>query len=584
MAYDLVVRGGTVVDGTGAPAFSADVAVDGGTIVEVGRVTDRARHTIHADGLLITPGFVDVHTHYDGQATWDPHLTPSCWQGVTTAILGNCGVGFAPARSGEDAHVQLVELMEGVEDIPGTALYEGIQWEWETFPEYLDALERMPRAIDVGAHVPHAALRAYVMGERAQRDATADDIEAMGAIVRDAIAHGALGFSTGRTRGHRDVRGRPVPGTFAAVEELDALSTAMSRAGRAVFQAVPAGIGGVEGGDPEGAMDDELRWLLDLAARTHNPITFLVMESRLAPDAWRPWFEAARHANDAGANLRPQVGSRCFGALLGHQSRMNPLRYAPTYERLKALPFDEMVARLHEPSTRAAILAEAPESNRASTSLDRVNLRVFPDLYPLGDDLDYEPSADRSIAAIAERARRDPWDVLYDVMLEAGGTRFVLRPFLNYGRGSYDGLYDMMRDPLTVQGLGDGGAHSSIICDASMTTYLLTHWVRHRTRGPRLALEHAIRRLTKDGADLYGLGDRGAIEPGRRADLNLVDLDRLQLRYPERVTDLPGGAGRLVQRADGYVATLVAGEVVVDNGELTDARPGTLVRGPRASM
>ena len=349
MAYDLVIRGGTVVDGTGAPAFTADVAVDSGRIVEVGRVTDRARRTIDADGLLVTPGFVDVHTHYDGQATWDPHLTPSCWQGVTTAILGNCGVGFAPARPGDDAHVQLVELMEGVEDIPGTALYEGIRWEWETFPEYLDALERMPRAIDVGTHVPHAAVRAYVMGERAQDDATADDIDEMCAIVRTAIAHGALGFSTGRTQGHRDVHGRPVPGTFAAVHELDALSAAILQAGRAVFQVVPAGIGGVEGGDPDGAMDDELRWLVDVAGRTSNPITFLVMERPVDPDAWRPWFETARHANADGANLRPQVGSRCFGALLGHQSRMNPFRYAPTYERLAALPFDEMISRLRGP-------------------------------------------------------------------------------------------------------------------------------------------------------------------------------------------------------------------------------------------
>ena len=380
------------------------------------------------------------------------------------------------------------------------------------------------------------------------------------------------------------MHGRPVPGTFAPVHELDALSAAISQAGRAVFQVVPAGIGGVEGGDPEGAMDAELRWLVDVAGRTSNPITFLVMERPVDPDAWRPWFETARRANAAGANLRPQVGSRCFGALLGHQSRMNPFRYAPTYERLAALPFDEMISRLRDPSTCAAILAEAPESNRVSMSLDRVNRRVFADLYPLGDDLDYEPSADRSVAAIAARAGCDPWEVMYDVMLEAGGSRFVLRPFLNYGRGSYDGLYDMMCDPLTVQGLGDGGAHSSIICDASMTTYLLTHWVRDRTRGPRLPLEHAIRRLTKDGADLYGLGDRGVVEVGRRADLNLIDLDALRLRYPERVTDLPGGAGRLVQRTDGYVATLVAGEAVVEGGALTDARPGTLVRGPRRNM
>jgi N-acyl-D-aspartate/D-glutamate deacylase len=577
--HDFVIRGGTVVDGTGAPARTADVAIDDGIVAQVGRVDGAARRELDADGLLVAPGFVDVHTHFDGQATWDPHLTPSCWHGVTTAVLGNCGVGFAPVRP--DAHEHLVELMEGVEDIPGTALHEGIQWDWESFPEYLDALERMPRAIDVGTHVPHAALRTYVMGEREHGDATADDVEAMRTILRASMEAGALGFSTGRTHGHRSVHGDPVPGTFAAVAELDALSRAMDAAGRGVFQVVPTGIGGIEAGDPDGSMETELEWMIELASTTRNAVTFLVMESNVEPDSWRPWFEAVHRVNAAGGNLRPQVADRCFGVLLGHQSRMNPFKYAPTYASLAELPLSERIERLRRDEVRDAILAEAHESNRASTTLDRIPDALFANLFPLGDELEYEPTPEQSVAAIAARDGLDPWALMYDLLLGAEGREFLLRPLLNFGRGSYDGLHDMMLDPASVQGLGDGGAHSSIVCDASMTTYMLTHWVRDRTRGARLPLEYAVKRLTRDPAELYGLGDRGVLAPGKRADVNLIDFDHLALRYPERVTDLPAGAGRLVQRSDGYVATLVAGEMVVDAGELTDARPGALVRGSR---
>jgi N-acyl-D-aspartate/D-glutamate deacylase len=577
--HDLVIRGGTVVDGTGAPARTADVAIEGGLVVEVGRVDGPVRRELDADGLLVTPGFVDVHTHFDGQATWDPHLTPSCWHGVTTAVLGNCGVGFAPVRPGAQEH--LVELMEGVEDIPGTALHEGIRWDWESFPEYLDALERMSRAIDVGAMVPHAALRAYVMGEREHGDATADDLTTMTELLRASIQAGALGFSTGRTHGHRSVHGEPVPGTFAAIEEVAALAEAMDAAGRGVFQVVPTGIGGIEGGDPDGSMETELQWMLDLAARTRSALTFLVMESNVDPDGWRPWFEAVHRVNAAGGNLRPQVADRCFGVLLGHQSRMNPFKYAPTYARLVDLPFSQRVGQFRRTEVRDAILAEARESNRQSTTLDRVSTSLFANLFPLGNELEYEPTPEQSVAAIAARDGVDPWVLMYDLLLGADGKEFLLRPLLNFGRGSYDGLLDMMLDPATVQGLGDGGAHSSIVCDASMTTYLLTHWVRDRTRGPRLPLEYAVKRLTQDPAELYALGDRGVLAPGKRADVNVIDLERLELRYPELVHDLPAGAGRLVQRSDGYVATLVAGETVVDDGGLTDARPGTLVRGPR---
>ncbi|MEB4208659.1 N-acyl-D-amino-acid deacylase family protein [Mycobacterium sp. 94-17] len=577
--HDVVIRGGKVADGTGEAAYTADVAVTDGRIVEVGRVSGSARRTIDADGLLVTPGFVDIHTHYDGQATWDPHLTPSCWHGVTTAILGNCGVGFAPVAAPD--RQRLVELMEGVEDIPGTALYEGIQWDWESFPEYLDALERAPHALDIGAQVPHAAVRAYVMGERALEDATPDDIDAMTRIVAESLAAGAVGFSTGRTQGHRDVHGNPVPGTFAAEEELEALYATMAAAGRGVFEVVPAGVGGVEGLDPEGALDGELEWIVRLGQSAPVPLTFLIMQPTFQPDSWRPHLKATHEANANGANIRPQIGSRCFSALVGHQSRLNPFKYTEAYQRISHLPLSELIVQLRQPQIREAILSQAPQANKASTSLDRMSRQVFERLFPLGDTLDYEPTADKSVAAIARQNDRDPWHVTYDLMLGSEGRDFLLFPLLNYGKGSYDGLYDMMSDPLTVQGLGDGGAHSSIVCDASMTTYLLTYWTRDRSRGPRLPLEYAVRRLTSDGADLYGLHDRGRIRAGLRADLNVIDYQNLALVHPERVTDLPGGAGRLVQRSNGYIATLVAGDIVVEGGELTDARPGRLIRSGR---
>lgn len=574
--HDLVIRAATVVDGTGAPPRTADVAIDGDTIVEVGRIDGRARRTIDAEGLLVTPGFVDIHTHFDGQATWDPHLTPSCWHGVTTAILGNCGVGFAPVRP--DAHDALIELMEGVEDIPGSALSEGIHWDWETFPEYLDALERFPRSLDIGTHIPHAAVRAYVMGDRALDDATGDDIEAMCTIVRRGLEAGALGFSTGRTAGHRDVRGNPVPGTYAAEAELGALLGAMDETGRGVFQVVPAGVGGEMAGDVAGAMESELDWLLRRGEQTGRPITFLVME-RGELDHWRPWFAAVHEANARGAQLRPQVGNRCFGVLMGHQSRLNPFQYRRSYQDVAELPLGERVARLREPDLRTRILTEEPD-RRGPFAMDQLGRRSFERLYPLGERLDYEPSPDDSVAAIARRTGRDVWEVAYDLLLEADGHEFLLLPLLNYGGGSYDGLFDMMHDPYTVQGLGDAGAHVGLVCDASMTTYMLTHWTRDRTRGPKLPIEHAVRRLTSDPAHLYGLHDRGTVAPGMKADLNLIDHDRLRLLRPERVNDLPAGAGRLVQCAEGYVATFVSGEEVVTAGMVTDRRPGRVIRGP----
>jgi N-acyl-D-amino-acid deacylase len=578
MSYDLIIRGGTVVDGSGAKPRTADVAVQDGLIVEVGRVDGGARRTIDADGLTVTPGFVDVHTHFDGQATWDPHLTPSCWHGVTTAVMGNCGIGFAPVHA--DRHDWLIELMEGVEDIPGSALAEGITWEWETFGEYLDALERMPRAVDVGTQIPQAALRAYVMGDRAMGAPTAADLDAMSRAVTEGLSAGALGMSFGRTAGHRSATGEHVPGTFSEEEELVVLMGAMAEAGRGVLQVVPAGVGGEMGGDQRHSIDAEIDWITRLGTQFGIPLTFLTMVNEQDPHDWQTWFGAVHDANAAGANVRPQVASRAFGMLMGHQSRMNPFRHRPSYRPLMDLPLDQRVRALRDPAMKARILAETPDRSE-SPSADQLNRHTFKRLYPLGDRLDYEPSAEDSIAAIAEREGRDPWEVTYDVLLGAEGREFLLLPLLNYAGNNYDHLHDMMSDPVSLQGLGDGGAHCGIICDASMTTYLMSYWVRDRTRGPRIALETAVRRLTGDPADFYGLGDRGVLAPGRRADVNLIDLDHLSLHYPERVEDLPAGAGRLIQRSDGYVETLVFGQTIVADGELTDNRPGGLVRGAR---
>ena len=578
MSYDVIIRGGTVVDGTGATPRTADVAISDGMIAEVGRVSGSARRTIDADGLTVTPGFVDIHTHFDGQATWDPHLTPSCWHGVTTAILGNCGIGFAPVRA--DRHDWLIELMEGVEDIPGSALAEGIKWEWETFGEYLDALERMPRAVDIGTQIPHAAVRGYVMGDRALEAPTGDDLEAMGRAVVDGLQAGALGLSFGRTAGHRSATGEYVPGTFSEEDELAALMAAMAQAGTGVLQVVPAGVGGEMGGDQRHSIDAEIEWITRLGTQYRIPMTFLAMVNEQDPHDWRRWFDDVHRANAAGANVRPQVASRAFGMLMGHQSRMNPFRHRPTYRALMELPFAERIARLRDPDMKARILAE-PQDPSDGPAADRLNRHTFARLYPLGAGLDYEPDAQNSIAAMAQREGRDPWEVTYDTLLGANGREFLLLPLLNYAGNNYDHLHDMMSDPVSIQGLGDGGAHCGIVCDASMTTYLLSHWVRDRTRGPRLALETAVHRLTGDPAAFYGLGDRGVLAPGLRADVNVIDFERLGLHYPELVTDLPANAGRLIQRSDGYVETMVLGETIVAAGELTDARPGGLVRGRR---
>ena len=574
MQHDLVIKGATVVDGTGAPGVICDVAVRDGIITEVGRVDGRGARELAGDGLVLTPGFVDIHTHYDGQVTWDPLLSPSCWHGVTTLVMGNCGVGFAPVRP--DRRDWLVELMEGVEDIPGTALYEGIEWEWESFPEYLDALARRPRALDVAAQIPHGAVRTYVMGERgATGEApTDDDLAAMAAIVREAMVAGAIGFSSNRLPLHTALDGTPVPGTFASEAELSALTGVLGVLGTGTVEIVP---GGAMGEDLD-APARELELFGRLARANGRPLTYALTQIQNAPALWRDLLRRSGELIATGAAVVPQVQARPLGILIGLAAK-HPLTGRPSFDAIAGLPRPELLARLRVPEVRAAILAERAEGNGLAHLVERGVARVF----PLGDPPDYEPDPERSVAAIAGREGRDPREVLYDLLLDHDGRALLLFALGGYAFGNLDDIGEMLTDAHSVLGLGDGGAHCGVLCDASTTTYLLSHWVRDRRRGLRLELGAAVAKMTSATAALYGLDDRGVIRPGYKADFNLIDLERLQLRLPELATDLPGGARRLIQRADGYVATIVSGSVIQEEGEDTGARPGRLVRGAQAA-
>jgi N-acyl-D-amino-acid deacylase len=566
--HQLVIRGGTVVDGEGGTPVVVDVAVDDGRIVAVGTELGEAAEEIDATGKVVTPGFVDIHTHYDGQVTWDPTLSPTGWHGVTTLVLGNCGVGFAPVQP--EKRSWLIGLMEGVEDIPGTALHDGIRWAWETFPEYLDALDATPTALDVAALAPHGAIRAYVMGERGAKNepASPEDIERIAAIVQEAVEAGAVGVSTSRTILHTAVDGEPVPGTFAAEDELFAMGHALAAAGRGVFELAPAGIQGEDMSAP----DREVAWMRKLAGETGRPITYGFVQHDVAPDDWKRLLEAAGEAHADGVPLRPQVTGRPIGMMLGLQS-FHPFRTRPTYLELAELPLEERVERMRDPEVRAAILGEedlVPMPAYVGMGLDRI--------FGLGDPPEYEPDPSSSIAARAERLGVDPYEVLYDELLADEGRNLLMRPLLGYSDFDLEPVREMLLHPATVLGIGDGGAHVSVICDASTPTWMLTHWVRDRSRGPKLPIGTVVRKMTKDNAELYGFDDRGVIAAGRRADLNVIDLDRLTLHAPEFRHDLPSGAPRLVQEAEGYVATIVAGTVTRRHDTDTGARPGGLVR------
>lgn len=570
--HDLVVKGGTVVDGSGAPARTADVAITDGVITDVGHVTGEARETIDADGALVTPGFVDIHTHYDGQITWDPLLTPSCWHGVTTIVMGNCGVGFAPVQP--DRHDWLIGLMEGVEDIPGAALSAGIQWGWESFAEYLDVVDALPKAIDVGAQVPHGAVRGFVMGERGAKNepANADDIEAIAAIVRDGILAGALGFSTSRTLAHRAIDGEPVPGTFAAEDELFGIGRVLGELGMGVFELAPAGALGEDLAAP----DKEVAWMRRLAAATGRPVTYALNQNNNDPEAWRKLLAFSADAAAEGAPITPQVHGRTVSLLLGLQT-FHPFNFCASWAEIGLLPWAERAVRMRDGELRGRLVAEAAglEDDPIISGFMHPS-RIF----VLGDPPDYEPPVSRSVAAIAAVEGRSQWDVLYDLLLVDGGRELLNAPVLNYSDGNLDAAREMLVHPTSAFGLGDGGAHAGQTCDASTTTYMLSYWARDRAHD-RIPLETAVQKITGATAALYGLRDRGLLEPGKKGDVNVIDFERLQLHRPELVSDLPGGASRLVQRADGYIATVNGGMLTMARGEDTGARPGVLLRGAR---
>ena len=553
---DLHIRTGFVVDGTGAPGRTADVAIRDGVITAVGDVDGTARRTVDADGALVTPGFVDIHTHFDGQVCWDKQVTPSSWHGVTTVVMGNCGVGFAPVRPGTEA--ELVALMEAVEDIPGTALHEGIPWGWESFGEYLDAIDT-PYSVDVGAQIPHVALRYYVMGDRCYDDASADDIARMAQLSRGALADGALGFSTSRFYGHRNKQGEVVPGTHASADEMIAIAEALRDGGHGTMEII------------SDHMDqpDELAWIEAIARIVGRPITLLSG----APVDGSIWQLAARLAAE-GCEIRPQVGARPASVLMTLEGTLNPLRQFHTYSEIKDLPIAEQKVALRDPAFRARVLEDERKVHRYADT--NVILSTWHRMYVLPADLSYEPTYDDSLAGLAEARRVDVREVLMDVMADG---RPILFLFGNYPE-HLDGQVEAIEHPQSVFGLSDGGAHCGVLCDASIPTYMLAYMTRDRSRGT-MGLEHVVHKMTQDTARLYGMHDRGVLAPGYRADVNVIDHEHVRLHDPQMVYDLPAGGKRIIQRASGYVLTACAGEVTYEDGEHTGALPGRLVRGGR---
>lgn len=580
---DLVIRGGTVVDGTGSEPRTADVGVRDGVIVELGRVDGATRRTLDADGAIVTPGFVDVHTHYDGQVTWDEAIEPSASNGVTTLVMGNCGVGFAPVHPAD--HDALIDLMEGVEDIPGTALSVGMPWgQWETFEEYLDVLDRRRFSLDIAAQVPHGALRFYVMGERgaANEDANGEDLAEMARLVELALDHGAVGFSTSRTIGHRARSGRPVPGTFAPNEELLAIAGAFKAKDRGVFQAIVAGtIGRLDrlGGETVKPLD-ELPLLEAVGRASGCPVTFTIAQLFEDPEHWRLVLGEASRANARGVQLRPQVIPRSV-TIMTNLDAYHLFLGRPTYRKLAHLPLSERVREMRRPEVRDSILGES-SGDGAPTDFSSLIVELYaaalPVTFPLAEPIDYEPTLDQSVYAQAMSRGLDPQAHMYDLLLEDEGRAFYALFGSNFVGGSLEACREMLLDPHTVTGLGDAGAHVNLISDCSATTFHLTHWVRDRRRGERLPMELVVRKLTKVNADLYGFDDRGVVEVGRRADLNVIDLDELTILAPELRFDLPAGASRILQGAKGYLATTVAGVVTRRDDADTGERPGRLAR------
>ena len=582
MSYDIKISGGLVIDGTGGPSVRADVGIRGGLIVDVGERLGPAAQTIDATGALVTPGFVDLHCHYDGQVSWDADLAPSSVHGVTTVVMGNCGVGFAPVRAAD--HQKLIQLMEGVEDIPGSALSEGLAWDWESFAQYMESLDRRPHAIDFAVQVPHDALRVYVMGDRAVagEPASAADIEQMRALLREALIAGAAGFSTGRSDNHRSVTGAETPASEANAAELAGLARAFEGLGHGVIQAVSDFDMAIS---PD-RFDPEFDVIEAMAgASGGHPVSISVMQRDFEPNQWKRIFARLEAAHAKGLAMRAQVGVRAIGVLLGFEATFHPFMGFPSYKAVAHLPLEERVRRLSDPATRARLLAEKsdpvsgdgspipPLADQLLAQLDRVSMRLF----PLGAAPDYEPRIETSLAALAYARGISPVEAVLDALMADGGRELLYFPLYNYTEMSLDNVRLMMDHPLSLLGLSDGGAHVGTVCDGSFPTFMLTHWTRDRAEG-RVPIERAISMMTREPARYLGLRARGVIAPGMRADLNVIDMTALALQRPRLVRDLPAGGKRFLQEASGYRATLVSGHVIARDGKLTGERPGRLVR------
>ena len=586
--YDLKITGGEIHDGTGGEAVCADIAIKDGRIAAIGADLGPAERTLEAGGKLVTPGFIDIHTHYDGQASWDGQLRPSIDQGVTTAVMGNCGVGFAPVREAD--HDKLIKLMEGVEDIPGTALHEGLTWDWESFPDYLDALAKIPRTIDIAAMVPHDPLRVYVMGDRAVHSEPANDadIAEMRRLTREALEAGAVGFATGRSDVHKTADGEWTPSSESTREELTGIAQAFNGLDFGVVQAVSDF--NLERGEQD--FDDEWSIIADYAKASGRPFSFSLMQRDFAPDQWLKLIARTEKLKDEGVDARMQVAPRAIGVFLGFNCTFHPFMGYPSYKTIADLPLADRVARMKAPEFKAQILSETTDKLSGPGSsvppladmlMEHIEF-VAEKFFQLGNPPDYEQSGENSLAARAREKGVSLMEMIYDTLLERDGHELIYLPLYNYTELNYDNVLKMMEHPQALYGLSDGGAHVGTVCDASMPTYLLTHWTRDRKRGRKLDLPRVVRMLTGAQADYMGMNDRGYLREGLKADLNIIDLDRLQMEPPHMERDLPAGGQRLLQGATGYTATIVAGEVVMEEGKLTGAMPGTVYRAGQQAL
>ncbi|MEL0065085.1 MAG: amidohydrolase family protein [Gammaproteobacteria bacterium] len=576
--YDTLIKGATIVDGLGGTPYTGDIAMQDGKIAAVGEVDGAAKETINADGAYATPGWVDVHTHYDGQVSWDETMDPSFSHGVTSIVMGNCGVGFAPCPPGHEA--EMISLMEGVEDIPGTALYEGIEWgNWETFPEYINYLGSRRYTMDIGTQVPHSAVRYYVMGDRALKheDATQADLDGMCKVVADGMAAGAVGFSTSRTIGHRSVEGESIPGTFAEKSELIAIAKAM---GRGVFQAVPAGVVGDIAGPEKWTTEQEVELFSEISKASGRPCTFTLVQNGNRPDQWRNCLNLVEQANNDGINITPQIATRPIGFVTSLRS-YHMFQRRETYLKLAQLPFEQMLAEMRKPEVKAAILADKdvpPDQPGVMANVYGLMAMAAPGMFPIEMPINYEPEPNGNFAALAAAAGKEIPEFVYDYLTGGNGDQFAILLGANFVDGSFSVMEDMIAHPNTTIGLSDAGAHVNLIFDAVGPTYQLTHWVRDRSRGPRFPIELMVRKQTKTNADLFGLTDRGSLEVGKKADINVFDLDRLGLGPLNVQHDLPAGGSRILQSGQGYLNTFVAGVKTRDNDQDTGARPGTVIR------